>query len=113
MDEAPVFLKNMSLAELSELASTQYASDPRIGDQVMARGFLMANDLDNYISEKSNHKKSLRDALIYLYNWSLREKRGFTFNELPGIFQQATGVNVKPVFDEWIKPTTELKIESL
>jgi len=102
--EAPAFLKNMSMRDLSELASTEYSSDFRIGKHIYSRGALMANELDNYIRQKTNNKKSLRNALIYLLNWSQRNKRAFTIEELPGIFQQATGVNVKLVFDKWMKP---------
>jgi predicted metalloprotease with PDZ domain len=64
----------------------------------------MAGELDRYISEKSNHKKSLRDALIYMLNWTKENKRAFTIEELPEFFQKATGVNVKKIFEKWMKP---------
>lgn len=111
IQDAPAFLKNISTQNLSELASTQYSSDKRIGNQNDYRGAMLANDLDDRIRQKTNNKKSLRDALLYLYNWSQREKRGFTIEEMPGIFRQATGVNVKAVFDKWMKPVSEIKTQ--
>lgn len=107
LQDTPAFIKNISTQNLSELASTQYSTDPRIGSQITARGVLLANDLDNYIREKTNNKKSLRNALLYLYNWSQREKKAFTIEEMPGIFKQATGVNVNVIFDKWMKPITK------
>lgn len=107
VDNAPAFINNMSMRELSELASTQYSSDSRVGGQLVARGILMANDLDKYIREKTNNKKSLQDALKYIFNWSQRKKRAFTIEEMSGFFRQATGVDVNVVFEKWMEAVTE------
>ncbi|MCZ2458321.1 MAG: hypothetical protein LC128_01730 [Chitinophagales bacterium] len=110
--EAPDFLKELSMRDLSALASTQYSADFRIGRHIYSRGALMAGELDRLINEKSNHKKSLRDALIYMLNWTKENTRAFTIEELPCLFQKATGVNVNAVFERWMKPVPELKIEN-
>lgn len=34
--------------------------------------------------------------------WSAREQRGFTTNELAGLIQQATGVDVRAVIEQWL-----------
>lgn len=104
--EAPAFLKNISMRDLPALASTEYSVDFRIGRHIYSRGALMANDLNDYIRKKTNNRKSLRDALIYMINWSQREKRAFTIEEIPGFFRQATGVNVNTIFEKWMKPVT-------
>ena len=58
----------MNLQELSQTASTLYGLDFRIGRSVFSRGALMAIEMNNYLKERSDGKKSMRDVLRYLYN---------------------------------------------
>jgi predicted metalloprotease with PDZ domain len=103
VDSAPVFLRRLPLVELSRVASTRYAEDFRTGRLVFSRGGLMAAAIDDRI-KASTGTKSLRDALRYLVAWTTREQRAFTLDELPGLFREATGVDVRAVVDEWLRP---------
>ena len=104
LTEAPSFLRRMSLVELSRVASTRYSSDFRTGRLVFSRGALMAAEMDDHIRTQSKGQKSLRDALRALMSWSAANKRGFRIEELPDIFRQATGVDVKEIMDRWLRP---------
>ncbi|WP_367392595.1 hypothetical protein [Lewinella sp. LCG006] len=101
MDNAPDFIKNKSLKELSLLGSTQYASDFRIGKNLFSRGALMAHDLDNYIQQQTNGIKSFKEAILGLLSWSKDNKRAFKYNEIEPIMSKATGVDLSPVWDKW------------
>jgi len=101
---APDFLKRLSLVELSRVASTRYAEDFRTGRLVFSRGGLMAAAIDDRIQRESNGAKSLRDALRWLVDWTARERRAFTVEELPGLLRTATGVDVSAVVAEWLRP---------
>ena len=101
---APPFLRRLPLVELSRVASTRYAEDFRTGRLVFSRGGLMAAALDDRIRSATGGARSLRDALRFLVEWSARERRGFAIDELPGLLQQATGVDVGPVVEEWLRP---------
>jgi predicted metalloprotease with PDZ domain len=102
--DMPVFLKRMPLAELSKLASTMYSEDFRIGRTVFSRGALMAEEMDALIRQQTGGKRRLRDALRHLVAWSEREKRAFRVDELPLIFQEATGVDTRAVMEKWLAP---------
>ena len=104
LTEAPPFLRRMSLVELSRVASTRYSSDFRTGRLVFSRGALMAAEMDDHIRVQSKGQKSLRDALRALMSWSATNKRGFRIDELPAIFRQATGVDVKEIMERWLRP---------
>ena len=101
---APAFLARLPLVELSRVASTRYAEDFRTGRLVFSRGGLMAAAIDERIQSATEGAKSLRDALRYLVAWTAREKRAFTLDELPGLFREATGVDVRTVVDAWLQP---------
>jgi len=104
LTEAPPFLRRMSLVELSRVASTRYSSDFRTGRLVFSRGALMAAEMDDHIRARSKGQKSLRDALRGLMAWSAANKRGFRIDELPAIFRQATGVDVREIMERWLRP---------
>jgi hypothetical protein len=36
--------------------------------------------------------------------WSAREKRAFAIADLPDRFREATGVEVRPIYDRWLAP---------
>ncbi|MTI38376.1 hypothetical protein [Fulvivirga lutimaris] len=101
MDNAPDFIKTKTLRELSLLGSTQYASDFRIGKNLFSRGALMTYDLDEYIQKQTNGKKSFKDAILGLLNWTKENQRAFKYNEIEPIMSKATGVDLSPVWNKW------------
>lgn len=101
MDNAPDFIKTKTLKELSLLGSTQYASDFRIGKNLFSRGALMAHDLDDYIQKQTNGKKSFKEAILGLLNWSKENQRAFKYNEIEPIMSEATGVDLSSVWNKW------------
>jgi predicted metalloprotease with PDZ domain len=103
LDTAPDFIKSKTLKELSLLGSTQYASDFRIGKNLFSRGALMAYDLDSYIQKQTNGEKSFKDAMLGLLNWSNKNQRAFTYNEIEPIMSQATGVDLSAIWNTWQK----------
>lgn len=83
LDAAPLFLRKISLVELSRIASTRYSEDFRTGQNVFSRGARMAAEMDELIRERSDGTQRLRDALRYLMAWSEDHKRAFRIEELP------------------------------
>ena len=75
LDEAPDYIRQKSLRELSVLGSTQYSLDFRIGKNLFARGALFAHALDLEILERTNGEKSIREALLGLLEWSKTNQR--------------------------------------
>jgi predicted metalloprotease with PDZ domain len=102
--EAAPELRRMPLRELSLAASTQYASDFRIGKLTFSRGGLMAAEMDDRIRRATHGEKSLRDALRHLVQWSKQNRRAFRVEELPARFREATGVETKDIMDKWLAP---------
>jgi predicted metalloprotease with PDZ domain len=101
---APAFIRRMPLVELSRVASTRYSEDFRTGRTVFSRGGLMAAAIDDRIRQETRGTHRLRDALRHLVSWSRENKRAFGIEELPTIFAEATGVDTRVIFDEWLKP---------
>ncbi len=99
LDEAPPFLRRMSLADLSRAASFLYAADFRFGRNTYSRGALMAAEMDERIRAATGGAKSLKDALRAL----LRSPQPFRTDDLPAIFRAATGVDVRDVLERWSK----------
>ncbi len=101
---APAFLKQLSLVDLSRVASTRYAEDFRTGRLVFSRGGLMAAAIDDLIQKESKGARSLRDAFRFLVAWTARERRAFANDELAGLIRQATGVDTAGVIVAWLNP---------
>ena len=101
MDNAPDFIKTKTLKELSLLGSTQYASDFRIGKNLFSRGALMAYDLDEYIQKQTNGKKSFKDAILGLLNWSKDNQKAFKYNEIESIMSKTTSLDLSPIWNKW------------
>jgi predicted metalloprotease with PDZ domain len=104
VDGAPPFLRRMSLGDLSRAGSFLFADDFRVGRNLFSRGALMAAEMDDFIRAQTQGKKSLRDALRYLLDWSERNHRAFRTEELPGIFREATSVETKSILERWMQP---------
>ena len=97
-------IKKMSLQQLSQTASTLYGADFRIGRGVYSRGALMAIEMNDYLKEQSNGKKSMKDVLRYMYEWSKKNKRAYTMEELPVLLNQACGVDLGSIYRKWQQP---------
>ena len=104
LNVAPKFIQRMSLADLSREGSFLYADDFRVGQGLFARGALMAAEMDDRIRKQTDGKKSLRDALRHLMEWSGRNHRAFRLEELPVIFREATSVDIANILDRWMHP---------
>jgi predicted metalloprotease with PDZ domain len=104
LDEAPEFIRRMSLTELSREGSFLYAEDFRVGENLFARGSLMAAEMDDQIRAQTAGKKSLRDALRHLIDWCDNHHRAFRVEELPAIFREATGVDASAILERWTRP---------
>jgi predicted metalloprotease with PDZ domain len=104
VDDAPLFMRRMSLEVLSREASFLYATDFRTGANIFARGALMAAEMDQRIRAETGEKKSLRDALQALVAWSEKNHRAFRLEEMTEIFRTATGVDTREILNRWRKP---------
>ncbi len=104
LEAAPEFIRRMSLSDLSREGSFLYSDDFRVGQNLFARGALMAAEIDDRIRSQTAGKKSLRDALRYLMEWSERNQRAFRTEELPAIFREGTGVDTTGILDRWMQP---------
>ena len=102
--ETSSMIKKMSLQQLSQIASTMYGIDFRLGQAVYSRGAMMAIEMNNYIKEKTDGKKSMKDVFRYLYQWAKENKRPFTMQEFPSLINNATGVDVSNIYQKWQKP---------
>lgn len=102
--DAPAFLRRMNLRDLSLVASSRYGADFRTGSNSFSRGGLMAAEMDDRIRQRTAGKKSLRDALRYLVEWSRKNERAFKIEELPVRFREATGVDTQDILERWLKP---------
>jgi predicted metalloprotease with PDZ domain len=104
VEGAPPFIRRMPLEVLSREASFLYSADFRTGQNVFARGALMAAEMDDRIIAKSHGDKSLRDALRWLLNWSAAHHEPFQSEDLPKYFKEATGVDVADIYYHWLLP---------
>ena len=104
LEQAPAFIKRMSLVELSRVASTRYSEDFRTGRNVFSRGGAMAYEMDLFIGEQTEGRKSLREGLRSLFAWSQEQGRAFRIGELPEILEAGTGVDPRSLFLKWMAP---------
>lgn len=102
LEEAPQFIKQMPLLVLSREASFMYTRDFRIGQNIFARGALMAAEIDDRIQSSTKGQKSLRDVFRYLIDRNMRSPRAFKTDELAGMCRDATGVDVHDIFERWM-----------
>ena len=102
VDDASDFIRRLPLLVLSREASFMYSLDFRIGKNTYARGALMAAEIDDRIRTQTKGTKSLRDSLRFLLRWTQHNQRPFEVEELPTIFTDATGVEVRDIFANWL-----------
>ena len=103
LDEAPTFIREMPLLELSREASFMYALDFRMGKNIYSRGGLMAAEMDDRIRSRTSGKRSLRDSLRFLLDWTERNQRAFETQELGRLLSQSAGVDVQDILARWMK----------
>jgi len=103
----PLELKKLGLFDLSELASLQYGDDFRIGVAIASRGANMATEINTYLIEKTNGKRSMKNVLQYFYEWAQKEKRPFTVEEFPALLNKAASVDVSAIYNKWLLPLTD------
>ncbi len=104
ISQAPKYIQDKSLKELSVLGSTQYSLDFRIGKNLFSRGALLAHDLDLLIQKETNGQKSFKDAILGLLKWTEANKRAFKYDEIEAIMSEYTGVDLSNVWHKWQKP---------
>jgi len=97
-------IKRMSLAQLSQIASTMYGVDFRLGTAVYSRGAMMAIEMNNYIKQNTGGQRSMKDVFRYLYKWSKQSQRPFTMEELPALINKAAGVDISVIYQKWQLP---------
>jgi predicted metalloprotease with PDZ domain len=97
-------IKKLTLQQLSQTASTMYATDFRIGRSVYSRGALMAIEMDNYLKEKTGGEKSMKDIFRYLYQWTKQNKRPFTMEEFPLLLSKACNIDLSKLYKKWQLP---------
>ncbi len=102
--ETSSIIKKMSLQQLSQIASTMYGIDFRLGQAVYSRGAMMAIEMNDYIKEKTGGKKSMKDVFRYLYQWAKENKRPFTMEEFPSLVNKATGIDIVDIYKKWEMP---------
>jgi predicted metalloprotease with PDZ domain len=81
-----------------------YGNDFRLGRAVYSRGASMAIEMNNYLKEKTGGKKSMKDVIRFLYNWSKENKRAFTMEEFPELINKACGVDLTAIYKKWQLP---------
>src|SRR5260370_16398345 len=91
LKEAPQFIRGMSLVELSRESSFLYSEDFRVGQNLFARGALMAAAMDDSIRSQTAGKKRLPDPLRFFLRWAERNHPRFPPRELPPPLPHATG----------------------
>lgn len=97
-------IKKMGLEQLSQIASTMYGIDFRLGKAVYSRGALMAIEMNDYIKKKTGNRKSMKNVFRYLYMWAKENKRPFTMDEFPALINKACGVDVDAIYQKWQLP---------
>jgi predicted metalloprotease with PDZ domain len=103
----PPAIRQLTLQQLSQIASTQYAEDFRLGAAVFSRGALMAAEINDYVRSQSGGNASIRTIYRYFYEWSRRNRRPFTLQEFPDLLKSATGVDVSAIYNKWQAPITD------
>lgn len=64
----------------------------------------MAYEMDVYIREQTEGKKSFRDALLGLLEWTNANQRAFNYEEIEPILSGAAGVNLTAIWSRWQQP---------
>lgn len=64
----------------------------------------MAIEMNSYLKEQTKGKKSMKDVLSYLYNWSKENKRAFTMEEFPMLINKACGIDLSEIYKKWQLP---------
>lgn len=66
----------------------------------------LAAVMDERILARTAGREGLREAIRTPLVWSEKARRPYEISELPGIFSQATGVDVHDIMKHWLDPIT-------
>lgn len=97
-------INKMSLQQLSQIASTMYGIDFRLGRAVYSRGAMMAIEMNEYLKKKSEGERSMKDVFRYLYEWAKKNQRPFTMEEFPTLLNNACGIDLSTIYKKWQQP---------
>ncbi|MCV6631422.1 MAG: hypothetical protein OIF50_16335 [Flavobacteriaceae bacterium] len=97
---APPFIRELSLKELSLLGSTQYSNDFRIGRNLFAKGALFAAELDAYLQAQSDGKQNLQTLILQMMEWTKTHPNGFGNDQFPALVQLLTGYDISAI---WVR----------
>lgn len=101
---APDYIQQKSLKDLSLLGSTQYSLDFRIGMNLFSRGALLAHDLDVFIQKETNGRKTFKDVMLGLLKWTEVNQRAFEYDEIASIISTAVDVDISAIWKKWQEP---------
>lgn len=104
IENAPKYIQEKSLKELSQLGSTQYSGDFNIGRNLFSRGALMAKEMDDAIRKSTNNQRSFKDALLGLLKWTEEHKRAYEYHEIEPILSASSDTNLKAIWQKWQAP---------
>jgi predicted metalloprotease with PDZ domain len=98
------YIKSLTLSQLSQIASTIYGTDFRLGRAVYSRGALMAIEMNDFLKEKSAGSRSMKDVFRYLYQWAKQNNRPFTMEEFPILISNACNIDLTAIYRKWQNP---------
>lgn len=101
---APKYIQEKSLKELSQLGSTQYSGDFNIGRNLFSRGALMAKEMDDAIRKVTNNQRSFKDALLGLLEWTEQHHRAYEYDEIEPILSKSCDVDLSLIWKKWQEP---------
>ncbi|MFH1453682.1 MAG: PDZ domain-containing protein [Armatimonadota bacterium] len=109
------YLKNVASAKIISAQEASFAGnylEPQNKDENIlnfySKGAVIALLADMEIRHKTGNKKSLDDVMRYLYlNYGLKNI-SIKESDLESIFQQASGVDLKDIFNNYIKGTEDI-----
>ncbi len=65
---------------------------------------LLADDLDVHIQRETQGRKSFKDAVLGLLEWTATHQRAFGYDDIEPILSAAVGVPLKGVWEAWQGP---------
>ena len=109
--------RRQTLAESSFDAWIKYyrpdENSPNATVSYYAKGSLVALCLDMLIRDKTRGKKSLDDVMRALWRRHGMTGVGLEEDGIEGLAEEVTGLKLRRVFDEWLRSTHELPLQTL
>jgi predicted metalloprotease with PDZ domain len=95
------YIKSLTLSQLSQIASTMYGTDFRLGRAVYSRGALMAIEMNDFLKQKSAGTRSMKDVFRYIYRWAKQNNRPFTMEEFPVLISTGCNIDLTAIYKKW------------